>query len=842
MNTLKQYLLLLFFMNFSFIFSQENISKSIIDPLQKDALYREKVFIHVNKTIYFPNENIWLTAYVGEDKNNVPSSNTSNLHVNLLNQQGDVVESKTLFIKNGVGIGDFSIKEKYKSGKYYIQGYTNYMLNFGNENAFIQEIELINPVVKNETKQQKNDNFFDVQIFPESGYLLEDAENIIGIKVLINGMGYPFTGKIINSKGLDVTTFEGNYFGMSKCEFNYSKNETYTAVVKVNNIVKKIDLPKANKTGVIFTLDNTLEENVKITLKTNKETLPSLKNESLAILFYRNNFISEAVTLSLKNSQETTQELFFNKSKMQNGVNIVTLFKNNQPIAERKFFVDKPHEQTAVLIEELKTENDSINYKIQTVYSDYKSISAKLSISVLTNESKVFQENQNIISAFLLSPYVKGNIENPSYYFKNEDPKEKEFLDLLLINQGWSTYSLQEKIKEINPEKLFNFESGFTLNGKIKKETKGYDLGILSKENRLVAFSKFNSNLEFSFENVFAYKNEPIKIALIKKNMPLVKPSKVSFIKEPIKNKNYSFLTNKYNINMINDGGITPSLENNKQVSNVEHIDEIFLKTVFKKNKKTINDLEMKLASKHKVLAAEFYKGKKVTEKMEDTHQTLYDYFQFLGYIKHTDWGSDFISLRNAQTTLIKGGISERTQYTRKTNGLDVIEMEEQGRNTNATYPPKIYINDISILDLKDGLAILKETQMKNIDEILINKSGAGGGLEGSGGVIKIYLKKGNHQYFEEVGENLYENLVLLTGFDKATNYYNPKYEIKNENFYNWTEIDWINNLKTNEKGEAFIKIPTNKFSNDFQFIINGISNDGLLFNTIYKTDDIGTF
>ena len=42
-----------------------------------------------------------------------------------------------------------------------------------------------------------------------------------------------------------------------------------------------------------------------------------------------------------------------------------------------------------------------------------------------------------------------------------------------------------------------------------------------------------------------------------------------------------------------------------------------------------------------------------------------------------------------------------------------------------------------------------------------------------------------------------------------------------------------------NAKGEVFIKIPTNEFSNEFQFIINGFSNEGLLFNTTYKTTKI---
>ena len=49
-------------------------------------------------------------------------------------------------------------------------------------------------------------------------------------------------------------------------------------------------------------------------------------------------------------------ELFFDKEKMLNGVNIVTLFRNYQPVAERKFFINKRARQTAILIDHLISE------------------------------------------------------------------------------------------------------------------------------------------------------------------------------------------------------------------------------------------------------------------------------------------------------------------------------------------------------------------------------------------------------------------------------------------------------------------------------------------------------
>jgi len=818
MKNIKLFLFLCFVINYSFIFSQENISKIIVNPFQKEALLREKVFIHINKTIYFTNENIWFTAYVSEDSKNKPSNYTTNLHVNLLNTKGDIIDSKKIFIKNGTGYGNFLINEKHPSGKFYIQGFTNFMNNFGKENVFIQEIDIINPAIKSEITQNKSTNNYDVQLFPESGYLLEDTQNIVGIKALINDKGYPFTGRIENSKGIEITTFKGNFLGMSKCEFFYSKNETYTAVININNTTQKISLPKANSTGIIFSINNKNTDKIKLTLKTNKETLPTLNDESLAILVYRNNYISEAVTLSLKNNQQITQELYFDKSKMLHGVNIITLFKNNQPIAERKFFIERSNQQTAILIEKLKTVNDSINFKIQTINSKNKAVDSQLSISVLPKDSKAFSEKQNIKSAFLLSPYIKGNIENITFYFKNTNPKEKEFLDLLLLNQGWSAYTLEEKIKEINPTEQFLFEQGFTLHGNVKKNMKGYDISIISNKNRVTAFTKFNKNNDFSFENIYAYKNDSIRMALIKKDQPLMKPKEVVFIVPKPENLNFSYLTNQFNYKNIIENKPISNLKNYTDLNEIryvdpiaEQLDEVVLKTLAKREE-TIYEKEMNLAYKRNVLAPSFYQNKKVTEQMEQNYHTIFEYFWSLGFIKTADDGSFFITLRNAPATL--------------TALL---------KNPDGTFPPTIFIDNLAI-KREGNIEMLRQINTTDIDEILINRLGAGGGLQGAGGIIKIYLKKGGHQYFEEESQKLYKELILLTGFDKAKTYFKPQYNLNSKASFNWTEIDWKYSVQTNEKGETFIKVPVNEFSNEFQFIINGFSNNGLLFYDIYTT------
>jgi len=240
----------------------------------------------------------------------------------------------------------------------------------------------------------------------------------------------------------------------------------------------------------------------------------------------------------------------------------------------------------------------------------------------------------------------------------------------------------------------------------------------------------------------------------------------------------------------------------------VERLNEVRLNAVFSKKKESFYDKEAKLTYKHKISSPSSYQSKKITKQLEISFVCVLDYLRSLGYVKGIG-DTERIRLRNTQVTLIGG---------------------------SASMNPKVFIDNYPLANstIKE---VLKSMLMSDVDEILINKSGAGGGIDGVGGIIRIFRKKESHKYFYEQKE-LYEELVILTGFDIAKEYYKPQYNIYTEETYNWSEIDWKNDIHTNEKGEAIFKVPTNEFSNEFQFIINGFSENGLLFNTNSNLDN----
>ena len=71
-------------------------------------------------------------------------------------------------------------------------------------------------------------------------------------------------------------------------------------------------------------------------------------------------------------------------------------------------------------------------------------------------------------SYMLLNSELKGNIENPNYYFKAPDRRTAHHLDLLMMTQGWRRYMLEDMVSGTYPDITYSIETGQTISGEVK--------------------------------------------------------------------------------------------------------------------------------------------------------------------------------------------------------------------------------------------------------------------------------------------------------------------------------------------------------------------------------------
>ena len=93
---------------------------------------QEKAYLHFDNNCYFLGDTIWYKAYVVLADDNTPEPLSRILYVELLNEQGYLMERQQLEInKQGQADGCFAICDTLFAGFYEVRAYTKWMLNFG---------------------------------------------------------------------------------------------------------------------------------------------------------------------------------------------------------------------------------------------------------------------------------------------------------------------------------------------------------------------------------------------------------------------------------------------------------------------------------------------------------------------------------------------------------------------------------------------------------------------------------------------------------------------------------------------------------------------------------------
>ncbi|MGY5353694.1 hypothetical protein [Wenyingzhuangia sp. IMCC45467] len=109
-------------------YSQE---KLLVKIESKNA-YAEKIYLQPVSTIFTTDKTIWFKAIV-TDLEHLPTKLSGVLHVDLIDFDENIIDSKLLKIENGITDGYFDLNEELPSGRYLIRAYTEWNKNFDKE-------------------------------------------------------------------------------------------------------------------------------------------------------------------------------------------------------------------------------------------------------------------------------------------------------------------------------------------------------------------------------------------------------------------------------------------------------------------------------------------------------------------------------------------------------------------------------------------------------------------------------------------------------------------------------------------------------------------------------------
>ena len=460
----------------------------------------EKIYLHTDKSVYLNNEICWFKIYDMDGFFHTPLTLNKVAYIELLDENKKAVLQEKVGLKNATGNGSLQLPSTIPSGKYTLIAYTNWMKNFDPAFFFTKTITVINTQNINEHQNASPKLNYNINIYPESGQMLGGTLNKIAFSIRDSyGKGINTKGKVLNSKGDSICSYNTLINGIGSFSFSPIEKESYKMVVETPNGIIEKSIAPITQNGYSLHVENINNEQVQIDINHS-----NVNDKTAYLIIHCRGNIKKAIQLNLA---EQKNSLPIQLSDLGEGINTITLFNEiKKPVAERLFFKYPSIEKNQVKIESAVYKNRTkVNLTINTNASNpYDGSIAVYKIDSLQN-----LDEMNIQNYVLLSADLTGKIEAPQTYFDPANQHRMIAMDNLMLTNGWRRFT-QEDI-ENKSNSTFNYLpeiGGSLIKGKIlnkgtqtpSKETAGF-LSVPSKNTVFKsAISDNNGNVVFQFQ------------------------------------------------------------------------------------------------------------------------------------------------------------------------------------------------------------------------------------------------------------------------------------------------------------------------------------------------------
>ncbi|WP_299337756.1 hypothetical protein [uncultured Psychroserpens sp.] len=768
-------------MNLSY--AQENSNDDyIVDAFKSySEAPRELIFAHLNKSTYIYGEMLGFTAYVFDKSSKKRSSLTTNLYCTISDLEGNIIKKKLIQVKDGIASNVFYVDEGLAEGTFIFKAYTNWMLNFEEQNHFQQVFNVLNADKETEIDNPIVDNNIDIQILGEGGHLIYNTLNTAGV-IVKNKYGKGLKNakvQIVDDTEQVVNEFRLNQFGIAKVFLNPESDRTYFVRVFRYDNYDQIEIKNIKPIGFNVSI-NELKDKLSLQFSTNEASMNVLKAKTFNLAIHNGGEI-KVIPFTMTDLKKT---MLIPREELFSGINIFTVFdEKNSLVLERLAFNHINLETTTTMLVSTTPKKDSLLVKLRVENHKPESFQ-NVSISVLPKDTKSYNHQYDIISQIYLQPYIKTPIEDAGYYFKTNDRKTRYDLDNMLLTQGWSSYDWTNIFNFDNVYK-YDFEQGITVTSNINGKTKpGVYITYPLENSSSQLFTITENDKVFASKGFIPVDDERFKVGYInKKSEPRAPAVYPQFNPSTFPEFKRLYQYNQPDISELTPETVIPKTPSSW--SEIEKLDEILITA--KKEKTKLEKLQEK-KTKGKIFEINDIERLRATP--------LHVYLNQIGFVSSYDY----------------------------LNGVFTI-VNQRVKTGNPV--PAVYLDDALIQ--QSDFSILSFITIETIDYIDVDYFGIGGGFGGQqAGFIKIYTT--GEFYGRNAGKNnsVAEFEFPLT-FDSKKEFYTPKYQFYNTTFFNeYGTIDWKPKLKVDDNGMIKFKI-VNSETEQIKLFINGIVNDNAL-------------
>jgi TonB-dependent SusC/RagA subfamily outer membrane receptor len=777
--------------------SIESIQDSI--NYQLIAYPQEKMYLHTDRNFYVPGEKIWFKAYLVDAVTHQAPTKSKYVYVELINSSDSLVER--VMIRQGADslyYGNIFLSEIVPEGFYTLRAYTRYMENMGAEYFFKKNIRIgkLNSGKNDDKKKKKLANKdYDVTFYPEGGNLQEGKLCIVAFKSLNeSGRSEDITGTITDEVGTIVCNVNTYHSGMGNFTIAAEKNKEYfLKCINGKGVEKKFKLPPA-RNGCSIKTSRTGSNWFVSLVKSSDFT-----EQSLYLLVY-----SKGVVLYFAPWNDKKEYLSFSKKKLPAGViQILLLDENMNPLSERLIFNKNENETKLAFSTDKPVYEKREKVNTDLYISDSEGVALSGNVSVAITDDKDFQTDTTttILSSLLLSSELRGYIENPAFYLKN-DLKSVFALDMLMMTHGWRRYDIPEVIKGKKEYPEYAFEETKYITGQVKsflleKPVENGDVTMLSSSG---GFGMLTTN-SLGYFSFYGFDFPDSTKFFIKANNKKGSESVLLFV-------NPETFPRLQHISGIQDLTEEDSIDDGNAF-----IQKAELRAQYDDDMRVIHLPEVVITGK-----------KKVAKRDE---------------IRLQNWinaGSD--------VTIYREDIEKRHAHRVSDLLLTVAGVRVSGNGSitirGASGPPLILIDGIET-EAMSGFDPLEMVTVEDIESIDVFKGANAAifGMRGANGAISITTRRGSTDIASKRPLN-YASISPL-GFQKPVEFYSPKYDTpqskQSVNPDYRTTIFWKPDISISSEGKASFEFYTADFPTTYSVVIEGISSDGQIIRQVEKIE-----
>jgi len=407
---------------------------------------KEKIFVHTDKSLYVAGEIIWFKLYDVDASDHKPLQLSKVVYVEILDSNNKQSLQAKIALHDAEGNGSFYLPLNLNSGNYKLRAYTNWMKNFDAAYFFEKTITIINVQKRIHFSAAKSANKLDVQFFPEGGNLVNNLASKVAFKAVDeHGQGIAFTGVLLSNADT-ILKFKPQHAGMGYFYFTPLDHHAYKVFIQTASGESMIkDLPQVYNSGYVMSLSDSGDK-IKVTVQSDI----LLANE-IYLFAHTREIIKVAVSTIMQNGKAA---FLFDKAALADGISHITIFNNQkQPVCERLYF-KKPSKQLEIKLstdQSSYTTRKKVNINIQPGNTEIKNDPASLSMTVYRLDSLQSPDAATINSYLLLTSDLNGFVEDPEYYFLNDDRETNAALDYVMLTNGWRRFKWENILKNTKP-------------------------------------------------------------------------------------------------------------------------------------------------------------------------------------------------------------------------------------------------------------------------------------------------------------------------------------------------------------------------------------------------------